>query len=125
MSKLVKNKDRTARLKLAKEGVRVAMDNRRKYKIGDSVREAIYQLGGVKRVARHSPFPASTLYKYLNGSYEILNRKAHMLAGALKLKPIFSNGVFDVEIDDKQAPQLIRANYCFNCGNKLKESTNE
>ena len=96
-------------------------DERVKYKVGDSVKEAIYQLGGVRRLASCSPFSASTLYKYLDNSINILNRKAFVLAGALKLKPVFSNGVFDVEISETKSPQLFSPNYCFNCGNKLNE----
>ena len=99
------------------------MDKRIKYKVGESVKEAIYQVGGIRRFSERSPFAVSTLYKYIDNNYNILHRKACMLANALKLKPIFSNGVFDVKVRYAQTPQLISPNYCFNCGNKLKEAT--
>ena len=96
-------------------------DERSKYKIGDSVKEAIYQLGGVKAVPL-GEVPVSSLYKYVNGTAEyIMTRNAYKLSRSLRLKPIFSNGVFNVEINDES----ISPNYCFNCGNKLNEKEGE
>ena len=97
-------------------------DERVKHKIGDSVKEAIYQLGGVRAVPPGG-VPVSSLYKYLNGQAQhILTRNAHKIANALKLKPVFNNGVFDVEINNNaKSPQLISPRYCFNCGNKLTD----
>ena len=96
-------------------------DERRKYKIGASVRAAILQLGGVKAVPPGG-IPVSSLYKYLNGQAEhILTKNAYKLSRSLRLKPIFSKGVFDVAINDSKIPQSISPNYCFNCGNKLNE----
>ena len=100
-------------------------DERVKYKIGDSVKEAVYQLGGVKAVPLDG-IPVSSLYKYLNGQAEyIMTKNAYKLSRQLRLKPIFSNGVFEVEINNTRTPQLIIPNYCFNCGNKIKEKKNE
>jgi hypothetical protein len=110
-------------------------DERRRYIVGDSVKEAIYKLGGCAKVSEQAPkqlkIPASTLYKWVNNTQKILYRRAFTLASVLKSKPIFHNGVFDVvgvdsvfmvEKKDTQPPQLVSLNYCFNCGSKLKEN---
>ena len=98
-------------------------DKRNKYKVGKSVKEAIYQLGGVTAIAEASDvLIKSTLYKYLNGSSKyIMTGNANKIANALKLKPIFDNDNLLIELELKEAtkPQLIKPNYCFNCGHKM------
>ena len=108
-------------------------DNRVTFTLGNSIRNAIYNFGGVKAVEDASKrmkryIPASTLYKYLNGSNKILLRKAHNLATILGLKAIFINGVFELEEiqkplkfnkDEEKIVKII-PNYCSNCGNDLR-----
>ena len=94
-------------------------DQRQKYKIGSSVREAVYQRGGV-RCLLDGDIPRSSLYKYIGGQQKyILKNNAYKFSKMLGLKPILKNGIFEVDLSIK----TVIIKYCFNCGNKIKENT--